>query len=140
MICWHTPSASWLSRISARRCSDAGRHPLTKSTYAVTSLYRISSLSDGVDMGALERVSVFSRFLPGTKLMVYWKRIIRIRNLCTCRGSYLPNGVINVGSRAEDDDRGICQNPELHVASSFVNTRAPANCASIGSITGSGCL
>ena len=41
-------------------------------------------------------------------------------------------------SRAEDDARGICQNPEL--ASSFVNTRAPANCASVGSTAGSGCL
>ena len=48
----------------------------------------------------------------------------------------LPNGVIKVVSREDFSARGICQNPEL--ASSFVNTLAPASCASVCSIAGRG--
>ena len=47
---------------------------------------------------------------------------------------YLPKGVRNVLNHEESVGSGICQNPEL--ASSFVNTWAPASCARVCSTTG----
>ena len=55
-----------------------------------------------------------------------------------CRKWYRPNRVMNVVSNVESGDNGMCQNPEL--ASSFVNSFAPANWASVWSTPGSGCL
>ena len=55
-----------------------------------------------------------------------------------CQKWYRPNGVMNVVSNVESGDNGICQNPEL--ASSFVNSFAPANWASVWLTPGSGCL
>ena len=40
---------------------------------------------------------------------------------------YRQNGVIKVVRREDAGSRGICQNPKL--ASSFVNSFVPANCA-----------
>ena len=52
-----------------------------------------------------------------------------------CSGAdEIPKGIRWKQNRPKD--RGICQNPEL--ASSFVNTFAPASCASVWSTTGSG--
>lgn len=51
---------------------------------------------------------------------------------------YLPYGVINVVSRADSLDRGICQNPEF--ASSFEKILAPSSCPKECSTEGSRCL
>ena len=47
-----------------------------------------------------------------------------------------PNGVMNVVSRREAGESGICQNPLL--ASNLLNTLAPVSCASVSSTLGKG--
>ena len=47
---------------------------------------------------------------------------------------YLPKGVMMIASSWDDGARRICQNPEL--ASSFVNTFAPASPPSVRSTDG----
>ena len=54
------------------------------------------------------------------------------------RKQYLPNGVMNVVYCSEMGERGICQNPEL--ASSFVNTFAPAILPCVWSTEGRSCF
>ena len=54
------------------------------------------------------------------------------------RKQYLPKGVMKVVSSWDVGARGICQNPDL--ASSFVNTFAPASRPSVWSADGNSCF